>query len=128
MDELFDRLGSTYAPGRGLAVAYPAVNCWEDNDNIHVEAELPGMQLNNMEIYVNEGNLLTIQGNRQPEQIANGVWHRQERGFGQFSRVITLPAAVNPDKVEARFEQGILSIKLPKAEYAKPKRITVKGE
>jgi HSP20 family protein len=115
-------------PGRGLAVSYPAVNLWEDNDNIYVEAELPGMQLGNMEIYVNEGNLLTIQGNRQPEQIPNGLWHRQERGFGQFSRALPLPAAVNSDKVEAHFDQGILSIKLPKAEYAKPKRIAVKGE
>jgi HSP20 family protein len=128
MDQLFNRFGSAFTGGPALAVSFPAVNLWEDSNNFYLEAELPGMQLDKVEIYVTEGNQLTIQGERQPEQVADGIWHRQERGFGRFSRVIALPAAVNPDKVEAHFEQGILAITLPKAEHAKPKRITVKAE
>jgi HSP20 family protein len=128
MERLFDRLSDGFQAGPARAVSFPAVNLWEEANNVFVEAELPGMKLDNLEIYVNEGNQLSIQGNRQPEQIGEGVWHRQERGFGQFSRVIPLPAAVNPDKVQAKFEQGVLFITLPKAEHAKPRRITVKGE
>ena len=129
MDRLFNRLTPDVATSRGLALAYPAVNVWEDNDNFFVEAELPGMQIDKLEMYVKEGNQLTIQGERRPEQRKEKeIWHRQERGFGQFSRVITLPADVNSDKVEAKFENGVLLVTLPKGEHAKPKRITVKAE
>jgi HSP20 family protein len=129
IDGLFDRFSSAYAGRPGLAVSYPPVNIWEDANSFFIEAELPGMQLDKVEIYVTEGNLLTIQGERHPDrQSDKEVWHRQERGFGPFSRVIALPADVNADKVEARFEHGVLLVTLPKAEHAKPKRITVKGE
>jgi HSP20 family protein len=56
------------------------------------------------------------------------VWHRQERGFGKFARSLTLPFNVNADKVDAKFENGVLLVKLPKHESARPRKITVKGE
>jgi len=86
------------------------------------------MKLDQLEIYVREGNQLSIQGERQPCAPEKGVWHRQERGFGKFNRAIELPVAVDADKVEARFEHGVLHVKLPKSESAKPRRILVKGE
>jgi len=112
----------------GLAVSYPPVNIWEDDNNVFAEAELPGMPLDKLEIYVNEGNLLSIQGERQAGDTQKGVWHRQERGFGKFTRTIKLPVTVDADKVEAKFENGVLFITLPKAELAKPKKINVKAE
>jgi HSP20 family protein len=108
-----------------LASSYPPVNVWGDNDKVYAEAELPGMQLDHLEIYVTEGNQLTIQGERRPRELDKGVWYGQERGFGQFSRTIRLPVKVDADKVEARLEHGVLVVTLPKNEAAKPRRISV---
>jgi HSP20 family protein len=111
--------------GRALADSYPPVNIWGDSDSVFAEAELPGMQLDHLEIYVTEGNQLTIQGQRRQRELDKGVWYGQERGFGQFSRTIVLPVNVDADKVEARFEHGVLFVTLPKNEAAKPRRISV---
>ena len=108
-----------------LADSYPPVNIWGDSDRVYAEAELPGMQLDHLEIYVTEENLLTIQGERRQRELDKGVWYGQERGFGQFSRTIVLPVIVDADKVEARFEDGVLFVTLPKSEAAKPRRISV---
>lgn len=111
----------------GFAYSYPPVNVWEDADNLYAEAELPGLQLDKVEILVKGGNELTLQGDRRPRE-EKGTWIHRERGFGKFSRTLTLPVAVDPDRVEARFEQGVLRLTLPKAEHARARRITVKGE
>ena len=127
MTGLFQRVPQGDSTFPSLSIAYPPINMWGDADNLYVEAELPGLQLDKLEIYVTEGNQLTIQGVREPHAAPQGVWHRQERGFGKFSRVVTLPVAVDADKVQARFEQGVLQLTLPRAESAKPKRIPVKA-
>jgi HSP20 family protein len=127
MNRLFDRWtpnGGT----QGMAATYPAVNVWENADQVFVEAELPGLDLKDLEIYVTGGNQLTIKGERKQATPEKGVWHRQERGFGSFVRTLTLPFPVNADKVDARFENGVLLIKLAKHEAAKPRKIAVKGE
>lgn len=123
MNRLFGRVGNGARPG-----AYPALNVWEDDEKLYVEAELPGMELSDLEIYVNSGNLLTIQGQRKEPETAPGTWHRRERGYGKFSRVFELPAEVQPDKVEAHFRHGVLMVVLPKREEVKPRRIEVKVE
>lgn len=128
VNQLLDRFGLNQANWPGLSYSFPPVNVWEADDALFVEAELPGMKLDQLEIYVREGNQLSIQGDRQPCTVEKGVWHRQERGFGKFSRSIELPVAVDADKVEARFEHGVLHVKLPKSASARPRRIVVKGE
>src|SRR5437660_5575069 len=128
MNQLFDRFGMAIDNGRAREYAYPAVNVWEDNENVYAEAELPGMKLDDLEIYVSEGNHLTIRGERKPCEQQKGVWHRQERGFGKFVRAITLPAVIDADNVEARFDQGVLFLTMPKSLAAKPRKITVKAE
>jgi HSP20 family protein len=110
-----------------LASSYPPLNIWGDSDKVYAEAELPGMQLDHLEIYVTEENQLTIQGERRKLELDKGVWYGQERGFGKFSRTIRLPVKVDADKVEARFEHGVLFVTLPKSEAAKPRRISVNG-
>ena len=111
-----------------LANAYPTVNVWEDDNNVYTEAELPGLTQDQLQIFVSEGNLLSIQGERKPCETAKGVWHRQERGFGKFNRGLQLPVSVDADKVQAKFEHGVLLVTLPKSAAAKPRRITVQGE
>ena len=123
MERVCGRLGAENGPL--LADSYPPVNIWADNDKVYAEAELPGMQLDHLEIYVAEGNQLTIQGERRPPELGQSVWYGQERGFGQFSRTIVLPVNVDADKVEARFEHGVLLVTLPKSEAAKARRISV---
>jgi HSP20 family protein len=128
MNRLFSRWGEDGGRWTGLAGGFPAFNVWEDNDTVFVEAELPGLDLKDLEIYVTGGNQLTLKGERKPSVPEKGLWHRQERVFGKFSRSLTLPYAVNADKVDAHFENGVLTVKLPKHESAKPRKIAVKGE
>lgn len=126
MNRLFDRWsnGSMFSEAAG----FPALNVWEDGEKVHVEAELPGLDLKDVEIYVSGGNQLTIKGERKSNLPEKGVWHRQERTFGAFNRSLTLPFPVDADKVEARLENGVLHIQLTKHESARPRKIPVKAE
>src|SRR5437868_3744137 len=128
MNRLFDRWGDNGGGQRGLSAGYPAVNVWEDSDQVFVEAEVPGMDSKDLEINVTGGNQLTIKGERKVNQPEKAVMHRQERGFGTFVRAVTLPFQVDPDKVDATYENGVLLIKLAKHEAAKPRKIQIKGE
>ncbi|MBV9122751.1 MAG: Hsp20/alpha crystallin family protein [Planctomycetes bacterium] len=128
MNHLFERWGDNRGQQAGLAPSYPAVNVLEDPESVYVEAEMPGLDLKDLEIYVTGHNQLTIKGERKPSTPEKGIWHRQERGYGSFVRTLTLPYDVNRDKVEARFEHGVLLLKLAKHEAAKPRKITVKAE
>jgi len=115
--------------GRGVRnPATPALNVWEDEDAVYAEADLPGLDPTKIEVTVNEGNQLTVQGERPATEIEGAVWVRQERPFGKFVRAVTLPALVNADRVEAKYENGVLRLTLPKHEAAKPRKIVVKGE
>ncbi len=92
MNRIFDRWGEDGGSNLfGFAPAFPAVNVWEDADVVFVEAELPGLKLEDLEIFVTNGNQLTIKGERKPVNVDKGVWHRQERGTGSFVRMLTLP-------------------------------------
>jgi len=104
----------------------PAVNVWADEHAVFVEVDLPGIDPAKLNVAVTEGNRLAIQGERPEVNVENAVWHRQERGSGTFLRELTLPTLVEADKVEARYDQGVLRLTLPKAEAAKPRKITVR--
>ena len=107
------------------ARGFPPLNVWEDGDNLFAEAEVPGLKNEEIDISV-VGNVLTIRGGRGEEPQEGVVYHRQERGVGQFNRVLRLPVDVDANRVEASLKDGVLTIKLPKAESAKPKKIQVK--
>jgi HSP20 family protein len=111
-----------------VSAGFPALNVWQDDACFYAEAELPGIEQADVEIHVTGENQLTVQGiRRQLENLKTGSYLRQERGFGNFSRVLTLPVAVDASKVEARLVQGVLTIKLPKSEAAKPRMIPIKA-
>ena len=115
--------GGVFAPTR----VCPAINAWEDGERFYVEAEIPGVSMNDVEIYTS-GDELTIKGKRRPPEGDDHTYHRQERGTGEFTRMITLPADMDADKVEATLKDGVLTITLPKAEEAKMRKIAVKSE
>jgi len=125
MDRLWDGFG--VGPLRSPFVrgaAYPAMNIWDAGDTLCVEAEVPGIRKDDLEILA-VGNELTVKGRRGPVE---GKWayHRHERGTGEFTRSVTLPCEVNADKVDAVLNNGVLMLRLSKTESAKPKQITVK--
>ncbi len=121
MNRLF---GAANGEGHGT---FPAVNVWEEADALYVEAELPGMNLDDVEIFVTGNNQLTIKGERQEPELEKATRHRQERPFGKFVRTLTLAFPVDSNRVEARLENGVLHIHLPKHEAARPRKIVVKG-
>jgi HSP20 family protein len=110
---------------RGFAAGYPSINLWEEGDIAYVEAELPGMNMDEIEIYVT-GNELTISGERKIDQQESAGYQRRERPQGRFSRVLTLPWDVYAEKVQARLLNGVLTVTLPKCESCKPRKIEVK--
>jgi len=104
----------------------PAVDLYEDKDNLVVRAELPGMTKEDIGISLHEG-VLTLSGERKVEEpCKDAAVCRSERFVGRFQRTLTLPAPVNPDKVNATYRDGILTVTLPKTEESKPKQIAVK--
>lgn len=107
----------------------PAIDLFEDKDTLTFRAELPGMKKGEIEISLHEG-ALTVSGERKLDDatLAEAEAHRSERFSGRFQRSITLPIAVDADKVKATYRDGILTVILPKAEEARPKQIQVKGE
>jgi len=106
----------------------PAVEISENNDQYLVKAEVPGVNPGEIDITVHE-NTLTISGEKKQEQKeGEGENYRTERFYGRFQRSITLPHGVDANKIEASYKDGVLTIKLPKSEQAKPKQIQVKAE
>lgn len=123
MDRLF-RANSANRLGTG---GYPAMNIWSNEDRAVITTELPGINLDDVDISV-VGDTLTLSGRRMPEELSEGArYHRQERGFGKFTRSIKLPYTVDGDKVEATYNRGVLSITLPRAESDKPRKIQVRS-
>jgi HSP20 family protein len=109
----------------GEAGAFPPVNLLEDADRYLLSAELPGVNPEDLDISV-KGKQVSLQGERKSAQPPEGVrFHRRERNQAGFSRLIGLPTEVDPDKVEACLENGVLQVVLPKAEAVKPRKIPV---
>ena len=119
---------NTFAPARiHVPAGYPALNLWAKDDVEIVTAELPGVDMNDIELNVT-GNTLTLSGVRKPETTEEGaIYHRRERDYGQFTRTIQLSFPVEVDKVEATFDKGILRVVLPRQVASLPKKISVKN-
>ena len=125
MDRVFD----AFTRGVGFPAltrhrAFPALNVWEDAECVYVEAEVPGVTMDELEIEV-VANELTIKGERKAVADDEASFHRRERAVGTFSRFLSLGTEINVDKVEAVLQDGVLSITLPKAAAAKARKITV---
>jgi HSP20 family protein len=110
-----------FQPGVGAA---PRLNVWEENDTFFAEAEVPGLKHEDLDVSV-IGNQLTIKGRREAAAEKETMFHRRERSTGEFVRAVTLPAEVDADKVSATLTNGVLTVTLPKAEAAKPRKINI---
>ena len=104
------------------------VDIWSDADHIYLEAEMPGLTKDDVEISVESG-VLSIKGQKSREEIKEDhTHHLEERYYGSFNRSFTLPSTVDPEKVQATLKNGVLRVVLDKREEVKAKRIEVKGQ
>jgi HSP20 family protein len=105
----------------------PSVDIFENKDHIVIEAELPGMKQENVDISI-ENNILTLRGERTFEKKdENDNFHRVERSYGSFTRSFTLPPTVTGENARAEFENGVLRVTLAKREEAKARKIQIGG-
>ncbi|HEX4804661.1 MAG TPA: Hsp20/alpha crystallin family protein [Conexibacter sp.] len=103
----------------------PAMDLVEAGDHYVLRADLPGLSEEDVKIEV-EDDVLTISGERKAEHEQRGEgYHRLERAYGSFSRALTLPEGVDPEAVQARFERGVLEVRIPKPEQRKPRRVSI---
>ena len=133
MSDRIDRLligRNIPSAGRDEAMALidwaPAVDVMETDEEFQIRAELPGVEKKDVKLSVENGVLL-ISGHREQEKEEKGKrYHKIERAYGNFARSFTVPEAVNAEKVTAEFKNGLLNVRLPKSEKARPKSIEVK--
>ncbi len=129
MERFFGDLGGQPYPAPLSVVTgtrgFPALNVWESGHDLMVEAELPGLSQDDLEILV-VGNQLTLRGQRKPSAEENATYHRRERGVGKFERIVRLPVDVDADQVQAQLVDGVLRLTLPKSEAVRPRKIAVK--
>lgn len=124
MDRLFETFFGTQ-PQTTEDFWRPAIDIEENNGNLMVRAEIPGMNKENIKVSVKE-DMLKISGERKQEnETKEKTFHRIERSYGKFERIIRLPSEVDADKVKASYKDGVLNVTLPKPESMKPKQIDV---
>jgi len=128
MNRLFEDTGRGIRRGEEPAATTiwsPAVDIYETEGEIVVQAELPGMDRKDISLNL-ENNVLTIRGDRQfKKETKEDNYHRIERSYGGFSRSFSIPTSVDEDKIRADYKDGVLRIALPKKEQAKPKQIQI---
>jgi HSP20 family protein len=128
MDRLFDDAFMRPSSQMGSNWQAPAVDMYQTDDEIVIKAALPGIKADEVQISVT-GEALTLKGEvKQEEETQEKAYHIREQRWGAFERTIMLPTDVVADKAKADFEDGILTISLPKAEEVRPKTITVKAK
>ena len=126
IDRLFEAPLAEFGRTSSLLSGWaPAMDLYEDKDNFIVKAELPGMKKEEIELSLHDGTLSVSGERKSEEKFKDAEVYRAERFFGRFQRTVSLPAPVCVEKVKAQYQDGILTVTLPKAEEAKPKHIDV---
>lgn len=122
-EDFFSRSPMSYE-GYGIV----NLDLYQTDENIVVKASIPGVKPDDINISVT-GDVLTIRGEiKEEKEVEEGKYHLRERRQGSFCRSVTLPSLVESEKAEAEFEDGVLTLTLPKSEEVKPKMITVKAK
>jgi HSP20 family protein len=125
LNKIFSAPSRQYDEDYDNATWSPVSDVIEDNDTFTIQADLPGMNKADVTISFKE-NVLTLKGERKNAELPEGATsHREERVFGRFFRSYSFPTPVSPDKIEAKFNNGVLTVTIPKAEEAKPRAINI---
>ncbi|HEY7502492.1 MAG TPA: Hsp20/alpha crystallin family protein [Gemmatimonadales bacterium] len=126
LDEAFANWPFQQESGSITSSWYPACDVFEDKEAVKIVAELPGVKSEDVKLSL-ENNLLTIRGEKKQEaEERSERVHRYERSYGSFERAFVLPSTVDGDKISAQYQNGVLTILVPKAERARPREIPVR--
>lgn len=126
MSDLLDILSSTPQIEGYVSVEFPPIIVSANEDTVFVRAELPGVRISDLDVQVVD-DVLTIRGERKPVvTTAKITYLRRERNYGTFARSLMLPEKTDVEKVTASYKNGVLTVKLPKAEATKPKQVVIK--
>lgn len=131
IDALFDRfvrslgIGSITLDWPDIGVDFPRVNVYETDKTVEVEAELPGVDKKDIDIEINDTFLTLKVEKKEDSEEKKRDWYRRECIYGSFSRVISLPSAVDSNKATAKFKNGILKLSLPKLEEGRKKQTII---
>ena len=121
-EEMDFRLGGTFGPVR---TKYPAINGWNSDEGILITAEIPGLEADDIDISI-VGETLILSGSRNVDELPEGAdYYRRERGYGEFTRTFELPFRVDVEAVDARFQNGVLQLELPRLPEEKPRKIEI---
>jgi HSP20 family protein len=126
MDRIFNAVGRPLHLRSVPRGTFPAVNLYDRGNETVLIAEMPGVKSEDVELTV-VGDTITLQGRREETPSENEQYYRRERPMGAFNRTVTLPAAVNPDKVKAEYHDGVLRVTMGKAEEAKSRKVQIKS-
>ena len=126
MDRIFNAVGRPMHLRSVPRGTFPAVNVYEQGDKTVLVAEMPGVKGEDVDLTI-VGDTITLQGRREEQVDKNEQFYRRERPMGVFSRTVTLPAAVNSDKVRAEYHDGVLRVTMEKAEEAKSRKVEIKS-
>jgi HSP20 family protein len=125
MNRLFDRFFEGRAPEGASRRWIPAMDLVETEDALVLRGDLPGMSEDDVNIEIKD-NVLTVSGERKSDHEEKGEgFHRVERAVGSFSRSLALPTGIDPEKVEAKFDNGVLEVRIPKPAEAQPTRVQI---
>ncbi len=124
MQESFNRLFSDRGV-RSVAREYPPVKVWASDDEIVVDVEAPGVDPKDVDLSI-DGTVLTVKGKRMlPEDARERTYHSRERFFGEFARSLNLPYRAETAKVKAAYRNGVLRVRIPRAEADRPRRVAL---
>ncbi|MCL4740838.1 MAG: Hsp20/alpha crystallin family protein [Phycisphaerales bacterium] len=125
-DAMTRRMDEAFGVAPAAPASWPAINLWHDDTAFHLEAELPGFSLEEVEVTATE-NLVTVRGRRERTTPEGAEALRFERELTHFERTVGLPLPIEPAGVEATLTNGVLRVTMPKAESAKPRKIEVRA-
>ncbi len=126
VDRAFDRIGRPLGLRSVPRGTFPPINVYEQDEAVVVTAEIPGVRPDELELTV-LGDSMALKGQRLEEASNGNRMYRRERAAGPFARTVTLPVSIDPDSVQAEYRDGILRVRMAKAEQAKAKRIEIKS-
>ncbi len=126
VDRAFDRIGRPLGLRSVPRGTFPPISVYEQDEAVVVTAEIPGVKPDELELTV-LGDSVALKGQRREEPSNGNRMYRRERAAGPFARTVTLPTSIDPDSVQAEYRDGVLRVRMAKAEQAKAKKIEIKS-